>query len=251
MAGHSKWANIKHSKQAADAKRGKLYTKLAKEIAVAARLGGGDQSSNPRLRRAVQSARVISMPKDNIERAIKRGTGELEGVDYEEITLEGYGLNGVAILADCLTDNRNRTVADVRSIFNKGKGNMGKAGSVGWIFETKGEIVFDLKKVDNEALQVDAINSGACDLDEDGDKLTVYTEFETYEAVRETLEKKGYEALRSAITKIPKSSIEVDAQTAEVIIKLIEKLEDYDDVQNVYSNFDCPDEELAKITGGT
>ncbi len=249
MAGHSKWANIRHKKGAADAKRGKLFTKIAKEITVAAKMGGGDEESNPRLRRAILSARAVSMPKDNISRAIKRGTGELDGVSYEEFQLEGYGPGGVAFICDCLTDNRNRTLHEVRFAFNKGNGNMGEKGSVSWMFHDKGVLVFDLKKNSLEELQEIAIDAGAEDFEEADETLTVYTSKEDFDSVKESFDAKNIESLRQEMAKIPENTIAVSGEDAEGVIKLFGLLEDCDDVQNVSANFDISDEELERITG--
>jgi len=248
MAGHSKWANIRHTKGAADAKRGKLFTKLAKEITVAAKLGGGDENANPRLRRAVIAARNVSMPKDNITRAIKRGTGELEGLTYEEITYEGYGAGGAAVLVECLTDNKTRTVADVRFAFNKANGNMGEVGCVNWMFETKGEIVFEEVK-DPEVLQEAAIEAGADDIKEDEGQVLIFTSQEDYESVLESLKEKELDPSRASISKIPSNTVGVSGAAAKDVLKLMDLLEDLDDVQNVYSNFEIDDAEMAKITG--
>lgn len=248
MAGHSKWANIKHKKGAADAKRSKQFTKLAKEVTVAAKLGGGDPDANPRLRRAIAAARAVSVPKDNIERAIKRGTGDLEGVNYEEVTFEGYGPNGVAVLVDCLTDNRNRTVSNIRFAFNKGNGSMGEMGCVNWMFEDRGVITFHLETKNSEELQEQLIEAGVEDIEEDEEFLTAYTSKEDFDSIRENLENQSLGFERAEISKIPKNTVEVVGDDAKDIIKLIDLLEEDDDVQNVYANFDISDAELEKIT---
>ncbi len=245
MAGHSKWANIKHKKMREDARRGKIFTKVAREIIVAARLGGGDPESNPRLRRAIQKAKAVNMPKENIERAIKRGTGELEGVNYEEVIYEGYGPGGVAILVEAITDNRNRTVSEIRSIFTKNGGNLGEAGCVAWIFEKKGIIV--VKDVDEDTLMEAALEAGAEDVKEEEGSFQVITSAEELEGVRETLEAKGIKVESSEITYIPQNTVSVDGEKAEKLLKLLNALEGHDDVQNVYANFDMPDEILASI----
>jgi YebC/PmpR family DNA-binding regulatory protein len=248
MAGHSKWANIRHKKGAADQKRAKVFTKLAKEVTVAARLGGGDVDSNPRLRRAIASARAVSMPKDNIERAIKKGTGDMDGVTFEEITFEGYGAGGVAVMVDCLTDNRNRTVSEVRFAFKKGNGNMGESGSVAWIFEQKGVIGFnELEGLDVEKLQEVAIEAGADDIEEEEEAITIYTSVEDFDNVSEAIEKAGFQPQRSEVAKIPSNTVACEGETADDVFKLINLLEDLDDVQNVSANFDISDEELERL----
>ncbi|MFK8138819.1 MAG: YebC/PmpR family DNA-binding transcriptional regulator [Bdellovibrionales bacterium] len=248
MAGHSKWANIRHKKGAADAKRSKMFTKIAKEVTVAARLGGGDVDANPRLRRAITSARAVSMPKDNIDRAVKKGTGDLDGVSFEEVTFEGYGPNGVAIMVDCLTDNRNRVVSEIRFAFKKGKGAMGESGSVAWIFEEKGVIAFsEMKDLDVDKLQELAIENGADDIEEEEDGITIYSAVDSFDELSEILEKAGFQPQRSEIAKIPSNTIEVEGEAAEGVFKLINLLEDLDDVQNVSANFDVSDEELERI----
>ncbi len=250
MAGHSKWANIKHTKGAADAKRGKVFTKLAKEITVAAKLGGGDVETNPRLRRAVQAAKDVSMPKDNISRAIKRGTGEIEGLTYEEITYEGYGAGGAAILVDCLTDNKTRTVADVRFAFNKANGNMGEMGCVNWMFELKGELIFSKKNLDSEKLQEIAIDAGADDILEDEEVLTIYTSQETFDAVKEAVVSNGFRPQSASVTKVPQNTVQVEGENIKHVLKLMELLDDLDDVQNVYSNFEMDEDEMNQVVGG-
>ena len=249
MSGHSKWANIKHRKGAADAKRGKIFTKLIKEITVAARLGGGDPAGNPRLRSAVAAAKAVNMPKDNVERGIKKGTGELEGVSYDEILYEGYGPGGVAVLVDCMTDNRNRTVAEIRSFFSKSGGNMGEAGCVAWMFDKKGSILVDKENVDEEKLMDLSIEAGAEDVVDDGSVFQVLTAPEDFEAVRESLEGEGVTFIEASISMIPKNEIEVaDEKTAGQLMRLIDNLEDCDDVQNVHANFDISDEIMEAIS---
>ena len=248
MAGHSKWANIKHKKGAADQKRAKVFTKIAKEVTVAARLGGGDIDANPRLRRAIASARAVSMPKDNIDRAIKKGTGEMGDVDFEEITFEGYGAGGVAVMVDCLTDNRNRTVSEVRFAFKKGNGSMGENGSGAWVFETKGVIGFnEMDGLDVEKLQEIAILNGAEDIEEDSDSVTIYSSTEDFDALSTAIEEAGFQPQRSEVSKIPSNTVECSGEMADDVIKLINLLEDLDDVQNVSANFDISDEELERI----
>lgn len=248
MAGHSKWANIRHKKGAADAKRSKVFTKLAKEITVAARLGGGDLDANPRLRRAINSARAVSMPKDNIDRAVKKGTGEMDGVEFEEITFEGYGAGGVAFMVDCLTDNRNRTVSEIRFAFKKGNGSMGENGSVAWIFDQKGVVAFnEIDGLDVDKLQEVAIEAGAEDIEEEEGAITVYTSMEDFDSVSQAIENAGFQPQRSEIAKIPSNTIACEGETADDVFKLINLLEDLDDVQNVSANFDISDDELERL----
>jgi YebC/PmpR family DNA-binding regulatory protein len=241
MSGHSKWSTIKHKKGAADAKRGKLFTKLGKAITVSAREGGGDLVTNTTLRTAVQAARSANMPNDNIERAIKRGTGELEGVTYEEVFYEGYGPNGVAVYVQCLTDNKNRTAADVRNIFTKHQGNMAGLGSVAWVFESKGLIVIDVEKISEEKLMDIAIEAGAEDISRSGDVYEIITPPQDFDVVRQAIEKNEIEIASSELTRIAKNQVPVSIDDARKIVKLIERLEDNDDVQNVYVNIDIPD----------
>jgi YebC/PmpR family DNA-binding regulatory protein len=248
MSGHSKWSTIKHKKGAKDAKRGKIFTKLIKEITVAARLGGGDIKFNPRLRTAVLTARQNSMPADNIERAIKKGTGELEGVAYEEVTYEGYGPGGVAILVQTLTDNRVRTVAEIRSILTKHGGNMGAAGSVAYIFTKRGLIAIERKGIDEDKVMEIALEAGAEDVREAGDLLEVLTTPETFDDVREALGKANIASASAEITMIPSSTVNVSGQNAQTLLKLLELLEDNDDVQSVSSNMDIAAEELEQLS---
>ena len=249
MSGHSKWANIKHRKGAADAKRGKIFTKLIKEITVAARMGGGDPAANPRLRSAIATAKSVNMPKDNVERGIKKGTGELEGVNYEEILYEGYGPGGVAVLIECMTDNRNRTVAEIRSFFSKAGGNMGESGCVAWMFDKKGSILIDKENVEEEKLMDLAIEAGAEDVVDDGDVFQVLTAPEDFDAVREALEGGGVAFIEAGVSMIPKNEIEVaDPKTAGSLMRLLENFEDYEDVQNVHANFDISDEIMEAIS---
>ena len=247
MSGHNKWSSIKYKKGAADAKRGKLFTKIVKEIIIAAREGGGDQETNPRLRVAISSAKKANMPNSNIERAIKRGTGEIEGAQYEAYTYEGYGHNGVAIIVETLTDNKQRTVSEVRHIFSKYGGNLGESGSVSWIFEQKGQISIPKSGVDEDELIMDALDAGADDVITDEDDfyqvITPYTELHT---VMQTLEKKGYDIDKAELTRIPKNTVNAD-KVAEKLLRLIDKLEDLDDVQKVYANFEISDEVWNRI----
>jgi YebC/PmpR family DNA-binding regulatory protein len=249
MAGHSKWANIKHRKAAQDAKKGKAFTKIIKEITVAARLGGGDPSANPRLRSALENARGVNMPKSNIERAIKKGTGELEGVNYEEITYEGYGPGGVAILVETITDNKQRTVAEVRHILSKRGGNMGEPGSVSWIFEKKGVITIGKEAADEDTVMTAALEAGAEDVQDGESVWEVETTPETLSDVKEAMIAEGIEIVSSELSMVPSNSVEVtDEKQARQLMLLMEALEENDDVQNVYSNFDISDELLEKVT---
>ena len=248
MSGHSKWSTIKHKKGAKDAKRGKIFTKLIKEITVAARLGGGDIKFNPRLRTAVLTARQNSMPADNIDRAIKKGTGELEGVTYEEVTYEGYGPGGVAILVQTLTDNRVRTVAEIRNMLTKHGGNMGATGSVGYIFTKRGLIAIERKGIDEDQVMETALEAGAEDVREAGDLLEVLTAPETFDDVREALAKANVATASAEITMIPSSTVNVSGHSAQTLLKLLELLEDHDDVQSVSSNMDIAAEELEQLS---
>ncbi len=249
MSGHSKWSTIKRKKGAIDAKRGKVFTRLIKEITVAARSGGGDPDGNPRLRTAISSAKSENMPKDNIARAIKKGTGEIAGEVYEEILYEGYGPGGVAVLVDCMTDNRNRTVADIRHYFVKSNGNLGESGCVAWMFENKGLIVVDKEKVSEEELMDLAIEAGADDVLEEETEFQVTTTPEDFDAVRESLEQSGIAFLDASLSMIPKNTVEVtEEKPAKALLKLLESLEDHDDVQNVHANFDIDDELMEQLS---
>jgi len=247
MAGHSKWANIQHRKGAQDKKRGKLFTKLIREITVAAKLGGGDPDSNPRLRLAIDKAKAQSMPKDNIERAVKRGAGELDGDDYQEIRYEGYGPGGVAVMVDCLTDNRNRTVAEVRHAFSKFGGNLGADGSVSYLFNHVGQLVYP-PDIGEETVMEAAIEAGAEDVvvDDDG-SIEVLTDPGEYEEVRNAMQQAGLEPDTAALTMRASTVSELGRSEAESMVRLLEMLEDLDDVQEVYSNADIPDEVLAEL----
>jgi YebC/PmpR family DNA-binding regulatory protein len=242
MSGHSKWASIKHKKAATDAKRGKIFTKLIKEITVAARMGGGDADANPRLRAAVLAARSENMPKDNIERAIKKGTGELEGVSYEEAIYEGYGPGGAAVLVESLTDNRNRTAAEIRHIFGKSGGSLGASGCVAWMFTKKGYIVVAAKTVAEEALMEAALEAGAEDIREANGNYEVITALEDFEKVKAAIDRAAIPYTAAEVTMLPQSTAYVKGREAEQMVKLMESLEDCDDVQNVYTNADIPDE---------
>ena len=249
MSGHSKWSTIKRKKGAADAKRGRIFTRLIKEITVAARMGGGDPEGNPRLRSAIATAKTENMPKDNIERAIKKGTGELEGAVYEEISYEGYGPGGVAVLVDCMTDNKNRTVADIRHAFSKSGGNLGETGCVSWMFDKKGSIMVDKDNTDEEELMDKALEAGAEDVVEEDNVYQVITAPEDFETVREALEADGMKFIEASITMIPQNVVEVtDEKPAKQILKLLESLEDHDDVQSVSSNFDISDELMEAVS---
>jgi YebC/PmpR family DNA-binding regulatory protein len=246
MSGHSKWSTIKHKKAAKDARRGKLFTKLIKEITVAARMGGGDINSNPRLRTAVTAARASSMPGDNIDRAIKKGTGELEGVSYEEIQYEGYGPGGAAILAQVVTDNKNRTVSEIRHLFTKHGGNLGETGCVAWMFAKRGLITVEKSQIDEDRLMGLVLDAGADDEKDEGDIFEIITQPEKFEQVKEKLEQEKVAIASAQITMVPKNTVEVGEKHAEQLLKLTEELEDHDDVQSVSSNFNIPDELLEK-----
>ena len=244
MSGHSKWHSIKHKKGALDAKRGKLFTRLIKEITVAARDGGGDSDANARLRNAITDAKGANMPNDTIDRAVKRGTGDLEGVNYDEITYEGYGPNGVAMLIETMTDNRNRTVAEIRHLFSKNGGNLGESGSVAWIFDRKGYIVVDKKEKSEDELFEIAIEAGAEDVKEDGDNFEIFTSQEDFEQVREAVKKAQIKPEIAEISMIPQNYVKLEGADALAMLKLYEAIDDHDDVQNVYANFDIDESEL-------
>jgi len=248
MSGHSKWSTIKRKKGAIDAKRGKIFTKLIKEITLAARLGGGDPEANSRLRQAIMAAKEENMPKDNIDRAIKKGIGGGEGGSaYEEVTYEGYGPGGVAVLVEVMTDNKNRTVAEIRHIFSKSGGNLGENGCVSWIFVKKGSIVFDKKAVNEDDLMELALDAGAEDVREDGDEFQVITDPGSYESVRKVIDGKGLKYVAASIGMVPQNSVKLEAGKAEQMLKMMERLEDNDDVQNVWANFDISDDILEKL----
>jgi len=248
MSGHSKWSTIKRKKGAIDSKRGKIFTKLIKEITLAARLGGGDIEGNARLRSAVLAAKEENMPKDNIDRAIKKGTGELAGgAAYEEVTYEGYGPAGVAVIVEVMTDNKNRTVAEIRHIFSKHGGNLGENGCVAWMFDKKGIIVLDKKMMSEDALMEVALEAGADDVRDQGTEWEVVTEPMTFEAVKKAIEQKGWKSLEARVGMVPQNTIKLEAGKAEQMLRLMEKLEDNDDVQNVYANFDISDEVMEKL----
>ena len=249
MSGHSKWSSIKHKKAATDAKRGKLFTKLIKEITIAARLGGGDIKANPRLRTAVAAAKAQSMPNDNIDRAIKKGTGELGGAQPETAIYEGYGPGGVAIIAEALTDNRNRTVAEIRFLFGRHGGNLGEAGCVGWMFKKKGIIGVERGAVDEEKLFELALEAGAEDMaTDDPEAFQITTTPENYQAVRDALEQGGIPIAHGEVALAPENTVRVSGHAAEQVMKLVDELEDHDDVQSVSANFDIDADELANIS---
>jgi len=246
MSGHSKWHTIKHKKGAIDAKRGKIFTKMIKEITVAARTGGsGDIDSNARLRKAVTDAKAQNMPNDTIDRAIKRGMGEIEGANYDEVTYEGYGPGGVAVMVDAMTDNRNRTVAEVRHIFSKNGGNMGESGSVGWMFDKKGYIVVDKAAKSEDELFEIAIEAGADDVSDDGDVWEILTAPENFDAVNEAIKKAGVTPQAAEVSMIPQNYIHLEGAEANQMMKLYDALDDNDDVQKVYANFDIDDSDMA------
>jgi YebC/PmpR family DNA-binding regulatory protein len=249
MSGHSKWHSIRHKKGAVDAKRGKIFSRLIKELMVAARMGGGDPSANPRLRQAIASAKAENMPKDNIERAIKRGTGELDGVNYEECIYEGYAPGGVAVLVEIMTDNKNRAAADVRYIFSKGGGSLGEAGCVAWMFDKKGLIVFDQELVNEDEILEVALEAGADDVVASEDQFEVHTELVAFESVKQAFDDLELGYAMAEITMLPKNTVEIDDESLAVqVLKLMEAIEDSDDVQKVYANFDIPDKILQRIT---
>ena len=247
MSGHSKWASIKHKKAKVDAQRGKTFTKLIKEITVAARSGGGDVGANARLRSAVQVAKDANMPASNVERAIKKGTGELPGVNYEELTYEGYGPAGVAIYAELLTDNKNRTAAEIKHVFSKNGGHLAEAGSVAWMFEKKGLCHVKKDAVAEDRLMEIILDAGAEDMNTESDFYEIITNPKTFEQVKTAILKEGITSELAEITMLPKSTVPVTGKKAEQMIHLMETLEDHDDVQHVYSNFDISDEEMEKI----
>jgi YebC/PmpR family DNA-binding regulatory protein len=248
MSGHSHWATIKHKKGAIDAKRGKLWSKLSRAIIIAAKNGGGDPNMNLKLRYAIDKAREVSMPKDNIERAIKRGTGDVEGLVFEEITYEGFGPGGVAVLVDVLTDNRNRTNGEVRKIFERGGGNMGSAGCVGYLFERKGVFSVDAKGVDEDTLMGIALDAGADDMKRSGSTFDITCDPTQFNKVQEALQKAAIAAINAEIAQIGKVPVDVDAESAKKVMRLMETLDDHDDVQHVYSNVNLTEEVLAEIT---
>lgn len=247
MSGHSKWANIKRRKGAQDAVRGKIFTKLNREIMVAAKMGGGDPEANPRLRQAIAKARSANMPMQNIDRAIKKGTGDLEGVHYEEVTYEGYGPAGVAILVETLTDNRNRTVSDVRSAFTKNNGNLGESGCVSWIFQMSSYFVFHKEGIDGDHLVEVALEAGAEDINEDGSDYEVIGPPESFDALKGAFTESGLQFQVGEVTMLPQNVIKLGDKQAVQTLRLVEALEDSDDVQRVFANFDIPDDVMENL----
>ena len=248
MAGHSHWANIQHTKGAADAKRGKIFSKLSRAIIIAAKNGGGDPKGNMRLKAAIESAKEVNMPQDNIKRAIQKGTGELPGESYEEITYEGYAPGGVAVLIQVLTDNRNRTAPEIRHTFEKAGGNMGSSGAVAWMFDRKGVILVDADKIGEDDLMAKALDAGATDMRRAEKVFEITTAPAEMDAVRDALAKAGVPILEAQVTYVPQSTVRVEAPTAASVMRLIEALEELDDVQHVYANYDIPDEVLEAIS---
>jgi YebC/PmpR family DNA-binding regulatory protein len=244
MSGHSKWHSIKHKKAAADAKRGKIFTSLIKEITVAARTGGGDADGNPRLRTAVLAAKAVNMPAENIKRAIQKGTGELPGQSYEDATYEGYGPGGVAMLVEAVTDNKNRTVSEIRHVFAKHGGNLGETGCVAWMFHKKGYIVVEKSRIDEDSLLNIVLDAGADDMKESGGTFEIYTAPESYEAVVDALKKSNIETASSEISMVPQSYTKLEGKAAQQMIKLMEALDDHEDIQKVHANFEISEAEL-------
>jgi YebC/PmpR family DNA-binding regulatory protein len=247
MSGHSKWATIKHKKAAVDARRGKIFTKLIRELTSAARLGGGDADSNPRLRTAVAAAKTANMPSDTIQRAIKKGTGELPGEVYEEITYEGYGAGGVAVLVDVLTDNKNRTVAEIRHLFAKHGGNLGETGCVSWMFARKGLITLNTNQIDEDTLLELVLEAGGDDIKTEADVYEIVTAPEAFEDVRSALEQKGLTLEVAEVTMMPQNMVPVEGKQAEQVLRLMEALDDQDDVRKAHANFDISDEVMAAL----
>ncbi|MGC8594753.1 MAG: YebC/PmpR family DNA-binding transcriptional regulator [Candidatus Kryptoniota bacterium] len=247
MSGHNKWAKIKHKKAGTDAARGRLFSRIIKEITIAARNGGGDPNSNPRLRLAIQNAKAANMPQDNIKRAIQRGTGELPGATYEELTYEGYGPGGVAIMIELVTDNKNRAVAEIRHILDRNNGKLAEAGSVSWMFQKKGTIEVPRQGVDEENLMNIILDAGADDMKSDEDSFEITTSPENFDAVKKALEDKGIPISSAAVQLVPQNSVRVEGKEAEQVLKLMEALEEHDDVQNVYANFDIDDSVMAQL----
>jgi len=245
MSGHSKWASIRHKKGAVDARRGKIFTKLIKEITVAARFGGGDPAANPRLRSAILAAKSENMPKDNIERAIKKGTGELEGANYEESIYEGYGPGGAAILVESLTDNKKRAVADIRHIFSRSGGSLGETGCVSWMFQKKGYIIVEKTAAHEDFIMETAIEAGAEDVREDDDNFEIITDIQDFESVKAAIDRTSIPTVSAEITMLPQTYVNLEGRDAEQMIKMMENLEDCDDVQKVYTNADIPEEMMT------
>jgi YebC/PmpR family DNA-binding regulatory protein len=249
MSGHSKWHSIKHKKGAADAKRGRIFTKLIKEITVAARVGGGDPDGNPRLRTAILAGKAENMPADNIKRAIQKGTGELPGAQYDEITYEGYGPGGVAIIVDAMSDNKNRTVSEMRHIFSKHGGNLGEANSVAWMFHKKGYLIVEKAKASEDRLMEVGLDAGIDDIREDGEHLEVLTAPESFEAVLKAIKSAGIEPTTAELSKVPQNYVKLDSKQAAQMLRLMEELEDHEDVQKVYANFDIEEKDLEAVAG--
>jgi len=247
MSGHSKWHTIKHKKGAADAKRGKILTRIIKELSVAARSGGGDPGMNPRLRTIIAEAKANNMPRENIERAIRRGTGEEPGVSYEEITYEGYGPGGVALMIDVLTDNKNRTVGEIRHMLGKYNGNLAAENSVAWMFSRKGQIVVEKEKVDEEKLLNVALEAGADDMNDDGSAWEIVCSPESFEAVRDAVKASGVEPATAEVAMIPQNYVKLTGKDAQQMLKLFEAIDDHDDVQHVWANFDIEEKEIEAL----
>jgi YebC/PmpR family DNA-binding regulatory protein len=248
MSGHNRWSKIKHKKEASDSKKSKLWTKVIKELTLSARLGGGDVSGNPRLRAAADKARSVNMPNDTIDRAIKKGTGDLEGVNYEEFNYEVFGPGGAAVLVEIMTDNRNRTASDIRSVITRHGGNLGASGSVGWMFKKQGLIVYEKAAVDEEKVTDQAIELGADDIRAEGESLVVVTEPKQFEEIRDKLKKAGLpDPVSAEVTMVPQNVVKLVGKDAEGAVKLVSALEDNDDVQNVYSNMDVDDSVLESL----
>ncbi|MDI6602153.1 MAG: YebC/PmpR family DNA-binding transcriptional regulator [Thermoanaerobacteraceae bacterium] len=244
MSGHSKWANIKHKKEKSDAQKGKIFTKLAKEIIIAAREGGGDPESNSRLRDAIEKAKENNMPNDNITRAVKRGSGELDGEALEEVTYEGYGPSGVAVIVEAMTDNRNRTAAEMRHIFDRSGGSLGASGCVAWMFDKKGLIVIDGNGVNEDELMMVALDAGAEDIINNGDDFEVYTSPEDFSEVKSKIKDAGYTIIDAEVRMIPQNTVKLDIDASQKVLALIDRLDEHDDVQNVYHNLEIPEELL-------
>ena len=248
MSGHSKWASIKHKKAALDDKRGKIFTKVIRELSIAARMGGGEPDTNPRLRKAIADAKAVNMPANNIKRAIMKGTGQLEGISYEEIAYEGYGPGGVAIYVEALSDNKNRTVSELRHIFTKNSGHIGESGCVAWMFKRKGYVVVEQEKSSEDELLEIILDAGAEDLMEDGSNYEIFTPPEDFEAVVNALKEHDIELAASNIGYIPQNYVKLEGKQAQQLLRLMEELEDHDDVQHVWANFDIDEEEIAKYS---
>jgi len=248
MSGHNKWSTIKHKKGAADAKRGKIFSRLIKEITIAARMGGGDPDGNPRLRTAVNAARAANMPKDNVERAIKRGTGEIAGAAYEEVIYEGYGPGGVAVMVEALTDNKNRTVADIRHIFDKHSGNLGESGCVAWMFQKRGVIELAGEGLTEDDVMELALEAGAQDIKAEGDTFEITADPADFDAVRSAVEAKGWKIELAEITMIPQNTVKLEGKKAEQMLKMMDALDDNEDLQKVSANFDISEEEMMRVS---